>query len=591
MFHRFETDRVRPGICCQALPLAGLSGFAVIAILLLCAPPAGAQTAWMLPAGQTGDWSGGSYWSAGVPASGVDAVINNGGAAGITSAAACQNLTLGSGGGTGEVDMTGGSLTPDQTEYIGSSAAGTFTQSGGANTVSGAYYLFVGFQSQSGGTYNLSQPSLGNPSSVTAGQELVGYYGTGVFNQYGGTNTAGGSGLAVGGYSGSLGTYNLSGGSLSAPIELMGDWSGTGSFVQTGGTNTTGNLILGYGYGIWSSATGSYSLSNGSLSAASQMIGDTGPATFTQTGGTNTGNLRFAVNGSSSGTYDLNGGVLITSSLTMGSGTTAFNFNGGTLQAGGSFSSGLPMTLGSAGSGATFDPAGNSATFSGPLSGPGGLTLSDSLGTGTLNLTGNNSYGGLTTVGSGKLSLSVAAGAAWPVLSGGGANVQGGELVFNYASASDPLASVEAALQSGFHNGWASGQIYSTTAAGGGLALGYVDNGASTITVGLALPGDANLDGRVDVNDLTIVLSNFGRATGMTWGGGDFNYDGRVDINDLTILLSNFGRTLAAAPAEVGAVPEPATLVSAGAGVAAVLGLAWRRGKRERRRTGHVGKR
>ena len=47
------------------------------------------------------------------------------------------------------------------------------------------------------------------------------------------------------------------------------------------------------------------------------------------------------------------------------------------------------------------------------------------------------------------------------------------------------------------------------------------------------LPGDANGDGRVDINDLTIVLSHFGQ-TGMTWTQGEFTGDGTVDINDLT---------------------------------------------------------
>ena len=57
-----------------------------------------------------------------------------------------------------------------------------------------------------------------------------------------------------------------------------------------------------------------------------------------------------------------------------------------------------------------------------------------------------------------------------------------------------------------------------------------------------ALPGDANLDGRVDVNDLTVVLTNFG-TSGTTWATGDFVGDGKVDVNDLTIVLANFGRT------------------------------------------------
>ena len=56
-----------------------------------------------------------------------------------------------------------------------------------------------------------------------------------------------------------------------------------------------------------------------------------------------------------------------------------------------------------------------------------------------------------------------------------------------------------------------------------------------------ALPGDANVDGRVDVNDLTVVLTNFGQ-TGMSWETGDFTGDGKVDVNDLTIVLADSAR-------------------------------------------------
>jgi probable HAF family extracellular repeat protein len=71
-----------------------------------------------------------------------------------------------------------------------------------------------------------------------------------------------------------------------------------------------------------------------------------------------------------------------------------------------------------------------------------------------------------------------------------------------------------------------------------------------------ATPGDANLDGKVDVNDLTIVLSHFGQ-NGANWSTGDFVGDGKVDVNDLTVVLSHFGQTLGAAAATVAAVPEP----------------------------------
>ena len=92
------------------------------------------------------------------------------------------------------------------------------------------------------------------------------------------------------------------------------------------------------------------------------------------------------------------------------------------------------------------------------------------------------------------------------------------------------------------------------------------------------LPGDANLAGRVDINDLTIVLTNFGQ-TGLTWSQGDFTYDGRVNINDLTAVLSHFGQTLGASQTVdcSAAVPEPSSLVLLGTVLALLLYFCRRR--------------
>ena len=56
------------------------------------------------------------------------------------------------------------------------------------------------------------------------------------------------------------------------------------------------------------------------------------------------------------------------------------------------------------------------------------------------------------------------------------------------------------------------------------------------------IPGDANGDGKVDINDLTIVLGHYNQQ-GMTWTEGDFTGDGAVNINDLTIVLANYNTT------------------------------------------------
>ena len=75
------------------------------------------------------------------------------------------------------------------------------------------------------------------------------------------------------------------------------------------------------------------------------------------------------------------------------------------------------------------------------------------------------------------------------------------------------------------------------------------DNGGGTSGGGVetVLPGDANLDGQVDINDLTIVLAHYGQTSGSSAG--------------------------------VAAVPEPGVLALLAAGLASLLAYAWRKRK------------
>src|SRR5579884_3506584 len=53
------------------------------------------------------------------------------------------------------------------------------------------------------------------------------------------------------------------------------------------------------------------------------------------------------------------------------------------------------------------------------------------------------------------------------------------------------------------------------------------------------LPGDLNGDNVVNVNDLSIILSDYG----TTNSAADINGDGTVDVLDMSILLSHYGQT------------------------------------------------
>ena len=88
-----------------------------------------------------------------------------------------------------------------------------------------------------------------------------------------------------------------------------------------------------------------------------------------------------------------------------------------------------------------------------------------------------------------------------------------------------------------------------------------------------ALPGDANLDGTVDINDLTIVLTNYGQTL-TQWSQGNLVGDATIDINDLTQVLTNYGTTYSRG---IKVVPEPTTLVLIGIGAACLLAFAKRR--------------
>jgi autotransporter-associated beta strand protein len=307
--------------------------------------------------------------------------------------------------GNSSSTVSGGSLAVNF-EEIGQAGTGSLTQTGGTNSVS---ILTLGYYFNgpvSAGTYNLS----GSGNLTVNGNEQL--YDTGVFNQSGGTQTVAG-GLQT------SGTYNLSGGYLAVSgTEALGSGFIPAFFNQSGGTHSISSDCY---IGIFApdSEIGNYNLSGSGYLAVNgaEEIGYMSTGSFTQSGGTNsTRNLAVGtIDNRTRATYSLNGGLLITSSVSRGpngagSGGATFNFNGGTLQASGNnsnFVSG-PMFVAVQVGGAIIDVQGFSDAIGlnlahDPSLGStrdGGLTK---LGGGILTLSGNNTYTGPTKVLAGTL--------------------------------------------------------------------------------------------------------------------------------------------------------------------------------------------
>ncbi|HEV7930420.1 MAG TPA: dockerin type I domain-containing protein, partial [Nitrosospira sp.] len=81
-----------------------------------------------------------------------------------------------------------------------------------------------------------------------------------------------------------------------------------------------------------------------------------------------------------------------------------------------------------------------------------------------------------------------------------------------------------------------SSQQWSST-SGFGTYLDALHNNPHVVTPPTTFAGDGNYDGKVDIFDLSLLLSNFGKQ-GTSY---DFNGDGSVTSADLSILIANYG--------------------------------------------------
>ena len=257
----------------------------------------------------------------------------------------------------------GGSLTVRELQ-LGKQSFGQAVQSRG--TVYLGRELYLGYQPTSSGAYHLTGGTLflteGPRFSGPWNNEFVGYGGTGLFVQSGGTHTLSEyTNLYIGFQQGSSGTYRLDGGQLyilsdgprprmdpnyPAFVSECVGYSGNGAFVQSGGTHTVGqygtNLYIGFQQG----SSGTYRLEGGELCILSfgwgpnyppfvgECVGYSGNGSFVQTGGQHLiglmASLYVGYHPTSTGSYELSGGSLAGKVIVNPTGT--FSQSGGTYQ-------------------------------------------------------------------------------------------------------------------------------------------------------------------------------------------------------------------------------------------------------------------
>jgi hypothetical protein len=184
-------------------------------------------------------------------------------------------------------------------------------------------------------------------------------------------------------------------------------------------------------------------------------------------------------------------------------------------------------------------------------------------------------------------------------------NLQNNEVIINYGSGADPISAIAAEIKSGYAAGaWTGAGITSTNAqTNSSYGIGYADAAdpgnpagltSGQIEIKYTLLGDANLDGKVNGADFTLMATNFNDSVINGWDKGDFDYSGSVNGNDFVLLADNFNQFASQSSADAAdlaalssfaaangisltSVPEPASIGLLAAGAVAALARRKRR--------------
>ncbi|HHY85455.1 MAG TPA: hypothetical protein GYA07_07955 [Verrucomicrobia bacterium] len=359
-------------------------------------------------------------------------VINiNGGVINKTGGGLGLNFSDGGWGGqhsaTTIVTQNGGTINSDGETWIGQFTGATTVYNLHAGEINSSNWFVVsragavGTLNMDGGVITHVDPDgSGQPAFIVGDRAGTGG-GVGILNFSGGSISTIGAEYWVGNGEAAAGTNNISGNATLTVNHWMAigrensvgelNLSGNASVTKTGNGNLvigTGNLNIG-GLGIINQNGGTFTVANGEVWLGEQGVSsgfwnlNAGQATV--------GTMIIAQRENSFGTFNLSGGTLSAVQVRKGSsaGLATFNFNGGTLRAledNDAFMVGLDTADIHAG-GAIIDSQEFDITIASSLTdntfSGGGLTKN---GSGTLRLTGFNTYGGPTVVNGGKLLVS-----------------------------------------------------------------------------------------------------------------------------------------------------------------------------------------
>ncbi|HUO09359.1 MAG TPA: PEP-CTERM sorting domain-containing protein [Phycisphaerae bacterium] len=411
---------------------------------------------------------------------------------------------------------------------------------GAGLTMDGAGTLIL--EGTNNGTYGYGQTTVTSGVLQVGSGANTGTLGTGTATVIGGTlrfnrsDTVSVSNVIAGGANGTV------------------EQAGVGTLILTVGNTYSGSTTV---------SAGELDIASSGSIASGNVLVSSG-ATFAVLAG---GNITSTPDLTNNGTVNFNNSACTIASLNGAAAGAVVNLN----------TTNLTVSGGGSYAGAINDGGTNAA-----------MTISTALFVGSFNIGTVNANANLQIHGTSKT-------AALKLTGGTGAWSSGLDLTTSRFILESSVANKSSDLsrirdQVAFGKNHTSGIFTSSTLAAN-FAIAVVDNAvvnktsfggvavdSSSILVGAELLGDANIDGHVDLADLSTVLNNFGTAT-LAWTSGNFDGAPTIDLTDLSGVLNNFGLSnpkasdqpiLASASAAI-STPEPASLAVPGLGAVAML--------------------